>query len=240
MENKENDAAEEKTKTVKNILGVWFKRYFVTGLVIIIPLWLTFFIGVILFNWVSSFTFPVLSYFISDKAWLNVLVKIISFFISIASICILGFLTNKVVGRSVLNYFEKLIEKVPLVGTVYSAAKQFVNFLFGKDKKNSFKEVVFVPYPNKGFYSAAFKTGEQIINGEKHICVFMPTTPNPTTGFLLMLKPKDVIYTDYTVDQAFQFIISIGVIGMGNKTEKNIKKENKELQQKIEEIKEKL
>ncbi len=232
----ENNAAEKKKRTVKARIGIIFKRYFVTGLIIIIPLWLTFFIGMILFNWVTSFTFPILNTFMSDKMWIHILTKIISFFVSVASICVLGFLTNKVLGKTLLNAFEKFIDKVPLIGTVYSAAKQFVGFLFGKDKTKSFKEVVFVPYPNKDFYSTAFKTGEQYIKGEKYACVFMPTTPNPTTGFLLLTKEKDIIYTNYTIDQAFQFIISIGVINMGGGNEVN----QHELQQKIEEMKNEL
>jgi uncharacterized membrane protein len=193
------------------------KRYLVTGLIVIIPLWLTFFIITVLFNWISNFTYPALAYFISDKAWAQMLAKAISFFVSIASICLLGFLANKVLGRTALNYFEKLINKVPLIGTVYSAAKQFVSFMFGKDKNKSFSEVIFIPYPNADTYCVAFKTGEQMIGDEKYICTFMPTTPNPTTGFLFLLKEKDVIHTDYTVDQAFQFVISIGVITMNGK-----------------------
>ena len=198
-------------------MGIFIKRYLVTGLIVIIPLWLTFFIVTILFNWISNFTFPILDYFISDKAWAQMLAKVISFFVSITSICLLGFLASKVLGRTVLNYFEKLLNKVPLIGTVYSAAKQFVGFLFGKDKNKSFKSVVFVPYPNADTYCVAFKTGEQTVGEEKYICTFMPTTPNPTTGFLLLLKEKDIIYTDYTIDQAFQFLISIGVISMDSR-----------------------
>jgi uncharacterized membrane protein len=94
-----------------------------------------------------------------------------------------------------------------------------------------FKKIIFVPYPSKGVYSVAFLTGEQSIKGEKYLCAFMPTTPNPTTGFLLLFKEREVIYTDYTVEQAFQFVISVGVINM-----KNNKKI--ELNEEIEEIKE--
>jgi len=201
--------------------GVLFKRHLVTGLIVIIPLWLTFFIVNILFNWISNFTFPPLAYFISDKAWARMLAKAISFFVSIASICLLGFLTNKVLGKSILNFFERLINKVPLIGAVYSATKQFVNFLFGKDKNKSFKEVVFVPYPATGTYCVAFITGEQVVGDEKYICTFMPTTPNPTTGFLFLFRENDIIRTDYSIEQAFQFIMSIGVAAMNGRNSSN-------------------
>ena len=237
MENENKTDVQSDKKSIKEKLGILFKRYFITGLIIIIPLWFTFFVVVVIFNWVSSFTFPILKYIIADKAWLEFLAKFISFFISVASICLLGFLTNKIIGKTLLSWIEKLIERVPLVGTVYSSAKQLVSFLFRKDKTDSFKEVVFIPYPTKGVYSVGFKIGNQKVKDEVYVSVFMPTTPNPTTGFLFMFKEKDVVYTDYTIDQAFQFIISLGVITMGSK---KAKANSKELQQKIKEIKDEL
>jgi uncharacterized membrane protein len=219
MENKEHK------KKFKEKFAVLIKTYLITGLVGIIPLWLTFFIIAIIFKWVSSFAFPIINYFISDKYWVHVIARISSFFISIVSIIILGFITNRVFGKSALSSVEKLIEKLPILGTVHSAAKQFVNFIFGKDSAKNFKKVVFVPYPNKETYSIAFLTGEQLVGGEKYICAFMPTTPNPTTGFLLLFREKEVIYTDYAIEQAFQFVISIGVIGMNVNGGAEIKRE---------------
>jgi len=217
MENNEQEQIKAKI-TIQARLWILIKRYFSTGLIILIPLWLILFVGKVIFNWVSDLTYPVffpfLSAIIADKSWVYVLLKISSFIISIASICFLGFITNKVIGRSILNYFEKLIATVPLIGTLYSAAKQVIHFLFGKDKNKGFKKVLLVPYPNKDVYCAAFLTGEQMVNGEKRLCVFMPTIPNPTTGFLFVYKEEDVIYTNYTVEQAIQFMISMGVIGM--------------------------
>ncbi|OEG69407.1 hypothetical protein ATZ36_09745 [Candidatus Endomicrobiellum trichonymphae] len=201
-------------------IGILIKTYAVTGLVVVIPLWLTFFVMKFFFNWISSFAFPVVNYFVADRYWVHVIARFLSFFISIISIIILGFITNRVFGKSALNSIEKLIKKLPVFGMVHSAAKQFINFIFGKDGIEKFKKIVFVPYPNKGVYSVAFLTGEQTIKGEKYLCAFMPTTPNPTTGFLLLFREKEVIYTDYTVEQAFQFIVSVGVINMGKKISK--------------------
>ncbi|MDR3330682.1 MAG: DUF502 domain-containing protein [Endomicrobium sp.] len=195
-------------------LGILIKTYLITGLVVIIPLWLTYFIVAVLFKWISNFTFPIVSYYVVDKYWVLVIAKLSSFFISIVSILVLGFITNRVFGKSILTFIEKLIEKLPILGSVHSATKQFVSFVFGTDSKRSFKQVIFVRYPNKDVYSVAFLTGTQMIKGEKYICAFMPTTPNPTTGFLLLFKDEDVIYSKHTMEQAFQFIISIGVIGM--------------------------
>jgi uncharacterized membrane protein len=201
-------------KTLEEKIGILIKKYVMTGLIAVIPLWLTFFVMKILFKWISSFAFPVVNYFVADTYWVHIIARVLSFFVSIISLVILGFITNRVFGKTVLNSVEKLIKKLPILRTVHFAAKQFINFIFDKDGLKKFKKIIFVPYPNKEIYSVAFLTGEQLIREEKYLCAFMPTTPNPTTGFLLLLKEKEVIYTDYTVEQAFQFIISVGVINM--------------------------
>ncbi|MDR2426536.1 MAG: DUF502 domain-containing protein [Endomicrobium sp.] len=214
-------------KTLKKRIGVLLKRYLATGLIVIIPLWLTFFVVTILFNLISNFAapylIPMLDLFMPDKIWVYRFQKLICFIVAIASICLLGFVTNRVVGKTLLSWLEQFIEKVPLLGTVHSAAKQFVRFVFGKEQNNGFKKVVLIPFPSKGSYSIAFLTGYHEVDGERHVCAFMPTTPNPTTGFLLLFKEEDVKNTNYTIEDAFQFIISMGVISP-DKDKRNGKK----------------
>ncbi|MDR2616568.1 MAG: DUF502 domain-containing protein [Endomicrobium sp.] len=206
------------------------KTYLITGLVVVIPVWLTYFVVAIVFKWVSNFTFPIVKYYIVDKYWVIIIAKTLSFFASILSILLLGFIANRVFGKRALAYIESFIEEIPVLGTLYSSAKKFIGFLFGTDSKKSFKQVVFVCYPKKDMYSVAFLTGEQNIGDKKYLCVFMPTTPNPTTGFLLLCQEEDVIFSDYTVDKAFQFIISAGVLNMDEVHRRKIKKvKNKEI-----------
>ncbi|MDR1511351.1 MAG: DUF502 domain-containing protein [Endomicrobium sp.] len=205
-------------KNLKGKSGILIRTYFITGLIVIIPLWLTFFVVTVIFKWISSFALPVINYFVADTLLAHAIARTSSFFISIISVIVLGFITNRVFGKNALNSIEKLIEKLPILRTIHFIAKQFVNFIFGKDSAKNFNKVVFVPYPSKEIYSVAFLTSEQVIGGEKYLCSFMPTSPNPTTGFLLLVKEKEVIHTDYTIEQAFQFIISIGVINMDVKT----------------------
>jgi uncharacterized membrane protein len=203
------------------------KTYLITGLVVVIPVWLTYFVVAIVFKWVSNFTFPIVKYYIVDKYWVIIIAKTLSFFASISSILLLGFMANRVFGKRALAYIESLIEEIPVLGTIYSSAKKFMGFLFGTDGKKSFKQVVFVCYPKKDMYSVAFLTGEQNIGDKKYLCVFMPTTPNPTTGFLLLCQKEDVIFSDYTVDRAFQFLISAGVLSMDEAHWRKIKKVKK-------------
>ncbi|MDR2860370.1 MAG: DUF502 domain-containing protein, partial [Elusimicrobiota bacterium] len=211
----------EPKRTIKERLLKILKNYLTLGIVIIIPLWLTFFVASILFDWVSNFTYPIFNAFTPEKQYAQIITKVGSFFISIILVCLLGFFANKVFGKNVLGFFEHLIGKIPIIGTVYLSAKQFINFIFSSDKTKGFKQVVLVPYPNEKSYSVAFLTNTLKINGEEHVCTFMPTTPNPSTGFLMMYKEKDIIHTNYSIDQAFQFIISVGVIGLDDKHSKD-------------------
>jgi uncharacterized membrane protein len=210
------------SNNMKNLI----KKYLITGLIVIIPIWLTYFVVSIIFEWASSFTFSIISKFVPDTYLIRIVIKLLSFFVSLVCVIVFGFITNMVFGKSILNSIEKFIKKLPILGIVYSSAKQFISFIFGNNGKKNFKKVIFVRYPNKYTYSIAFSTGKQLIYNKNYICAFMPTTPNPTTGFLLLFEEKDVIYSDYTMEQAFKFIISAGVINMENILDDNLKKRN--------------
>ncbi len=194
----------------------FFRQLFISGLLVLLPLWLTVWVIAVIFGWISAFSMPVFSpilkIFTSDSAWIIALAKIASFFLTLIIICFVGYFTNKVLGRTILKYFEVIFIKLPLVGTIYTSLKKLFSFFSGKDTKMNFQKVVFIPFPNKNSYCAAFSTGEKIINGQKYITVFMPTTPNPTTGFLMLIKEEDIIESNYTVEEALQYIISAGII----------------------------
>lgn len=207
-----NSMRKQETKGPVN----FFRHLFISGLFVILPLWLTIWVIAIIFRWISAFSMPILSpilnIFTSDSAWILILTKIASFFLTIIIICFIGYFTNKVLGRTIFKYFENIFIKLPFVGSIYLSLKKLFSFFSTKDKNMNFQKVVFIPFPNKDSYCAAFSTGEQIIDGVKYITTFMPTTPNPTTGFLMLIKESDVIESNYTVEEAIQYIISAGII----------------------------
>lgn len=208
-----NNMRKQETKGPVN----FFRQLFISGLLIILPLWLTVWVISIIFKWISAFSMPILSpilnIFTSDSAWILVLAKIVSFFLTLIIICFVGYFTNKVLGRTIFRYFENVFIKLPFVGSIYLSLKKLFSFFSSsQDKGMNFQKVVFIPFPNKDSYCAAFSTGEKMINGEKYITTFMPTTPNPTTGFLMLIKEEDVIESNYTVEEAIQYIISAGII----------------------------
>lgn len=193
------------------------KKSFISGLLVILPIWLTVFIILILFKWISNISMPILSpllkIFTSDSQWVEILAKIASFFLTLIIIFFVGFFTNVWFGKKIYNFFENIFIKLPVIGTIYSSLKKLFSF-FAKsdDTTQNFQKVVFIPFPTKGTYCVAFSTGEKTINGQKYISTFMPTTPNPTTGFLMLVKEEDIIESEYTVEQAIQYIISAGIV----------------------------
>lgn len=206
----ENDSSKKEKKSI-------VRKSFISGLLVILPVWLTIFIILILFRWISSLSMPILSPFLniftSDSQWVEVLAKIASFFLTLIIIFFVGFFTNIWFGKKLYNFFENLFIKLPLIGSIYSALKKLFSFFASNDDKTKkFQKVVFIPFPTKGTYCVAFSTGEKIIDGQKYISTFMPTTPNPTTGFLMLVKEEDIIESEYTVEEAIQYIISAGIV----------------------------
>ena len=210
LQSAENDGLKKEKKST-------LRKSFISGLLVILPVWLTIFIILILFRWISSLSMPILAPFLkiftSDSQWVEVLAKVASFFLTLIIIFFVGFFTNIWFGRKIYNFFENLFIKLPLIGSIYSALKKLFSF-FAKNDDNTqnFQKVVFIPFPSKGTYCMAFSTGEKIINGQKYISTFMPTTPNPTTGFLMLIKEEDIIECEYTVEEAIQYIISAGIV----------------------------
>ena len=127
-----------------------------------------------------------------------------------------GVLAANFVGRALVGGWESLLERIPFVRAVYSAAKKFSEIVFS-DSSESFKKVLLIEYPRRGLYSLAFQTatdlGEvQARTGEDVVCCFVPTTPNPTSGLIIIVPKKDVTELDMEIDEALKMIISLGVV----------------------------
>lgn len=129
---------------------------------------------------------------------------------------ITGVLAANFMGRAFLGGWESLMDRIPVVRSIYSAAKNFTEIVFS-DSSHAFKRVLLVEYPRKGIYSLAFQTSSQLgevqgRTGEEVVGCFVPTTPNPTSGFIIIVPRKDVTVLDMEVDEALKMIISLGVV----------------------------
>jgi len=127
-----------------------------------------------------------------------------------------GVLAANIVGKSMVNLWERMLNRIPVIRSVYSGAKNFAEMVFS-DSSQSFKRVLLIEYPRKGLYSLAFQTSSELgevqgRTGDDVVCTFVPTTPNPTSGFIIILPRRDVIELDMEVDEALKMIISLGVV----------------------------
>jgi len=136
--------------------------------------------------------------------------------LTILILLITGVLAANIVGRAFVGGWESLLDRIPVVRSVYSAAKNFAEIVFS-DSSQSFKRVLLIQYPRKGLFSLAFQTATELgevqgRTGEEIVCCFVPTTPNPTSGFIVIVPKKDVTVLDMEVDEALKMIISLGVV----------------------------
>ena len=127
-----------------------------------------------------------------------------------------GVFAANLLGRKLVGFWEAILGRIPLVRTVYSSVKQVLETLFTSSNE-SFRRVVLIEYPRKGIWSLGFQTNEALMaardtTGKDLISVFVPTTPNPTSGFIIMLPAEDITQLDISVEDGFKFIISMGVI----------------------------
>ena len=144
----------------------------------------------------------------------SLIVKFVALLIVVFSISFFGLIGKNVFGRKFLGYLEQLVERIPLVSKIYQTIKQMRDAFIG-EKMSSYRKVVMIEYPRKGVYSLALVTSEargeiKEKSSKKMISVFVPTTPNPTSGYLLMVPEEDAIYMDMSVEEGLKFIVSAG------------------------------
>ncbi len=192
-----------------------FRRYFVAGLLVWIPLGVTIFILKILIGLMDNSLLLIPQKYRPEE-WLGVAIPGLGIILTLMVVLITGLLAANFVGRSLVGFWESMLNRIPIVRTVYSGAKNFAEIVFS-DSNESFKKVLLIEYPRKGIYSLAFQTATNLgevqgRTGEDVVCTFVPTTPNPTSGFIIIVPKKDIIELDMEIDEAFKMIVSLGVV----------------------------
>ncbi|USX27553.1 DUF502 domain-containing protein [Oxalobacteraceae bacterium OTU3CINTB1] len=191
------------------------RKYFITGLLILVPLAIT--------AWVLSLVINTMDQsllFVPERWQPHTLIGFdipgLGTLLTIVIVFLTGLLTNNLVGNYVVRMWEKLLKRIPLVNSLYSSVKQVSDTLFSSSG-NAFRKAVLIPYPHQNSYTIAFLTGTPGGDVKNHlvgdyVSVYVPTTPNPTSGFFLMLARKDVVELDMSVDAALKYIVSMGVV----------------------------
>jgi uncharacterized membrane protein len=198
------------------------KRYLLTGLLTFIPLWVTWLVFKFVLGMLAGIGSPLVAALlgalslISPRAAsvLNVewLLFIVALMITLLSLYLLGALANRVIGRRFLDGFDRLLARIPLVHTIYGGTKKLMSVL--QTKPGGMQRVVLIDFPRKGMKVVGFVTRVMIEEGtgREMAAVYIPTTPNPTGGYLELVPVDELTPTDWTMDQAMAFIISGGAV----------------------------
>ena len=196
-------------KTKKKSLALVLRNYFITGVVVLIPIGFTLYLSKILIGLSSK----ILPENINPNSYLPFAIPGIEIIISVLFITFVGGLSLSFFGKKILKLIDDLFKRIPLLRTIYSAISQMTETFSNKDSEK--KSVVLIEYPRKGVWAVGFATKENTgemadKTNKKLLNVFVPTTPNPTSGFLLMFPIDEVIYLNMTFEEASKFIVSAG------------------------------
>jgi len=195
---------------VKNI-----RRYLVAGILVWAPLAVTYLLLRFAVNLMDRSLLLIPEQY-RPETLLGINIPGLGVILTIAVLLLTGLLAANFVGRAFVGGWESLLDRIPFVRAIYSAVKNFAEMVFS-DSSQSFKKVLLIEYPRKGIYSLAFQTATELgevqgRTGSDVVCCFVPTTPNPTSGFIIVVPRRDILELDMEVDEALKMIISLGVV----------------------------
>jgi uncharacterized membrane protein len=201
------------------------RNYFLTGFVVCAPLAITAYIAWSFIGWVDSWVKPYIPARYNPDSYLPAPVPGFGLIVALILITLIGFLTANIVGRAIVLFGERLLGRMPLVRGIYGSLKQIFETVLS-NKGDMFRQVGLVEYPRKGVWSLVFVASEKEteINhkldqeGDPLIAVFMPCTPNPTTGFLMYVPKSDIVLLDMTIEDGAKLIVSAGLVAPAVKT----------------------
>lgn len=192
------------------------KNYFLTGLLVVVPIALTF----LVVRWIVTFMDHYLTGVLPpdwqpDKLF-GVWVPGLGLLATLLLILLVGVLTANIFGRKLVHFYERLLDKIPFVKGIYSLFKQVADTVISRDR-GAFRKVVLIEYPRRDIWAVAFVTGisegeVQDVTSKRLVNIFVPTTPNPTSGFYILVPEDDMIELSMTVEEAFKLIISGGMV----------------------------
>jgi uncharacterized membrane protein len=211
--------------SIRQKLNTALRRYFLSGILVIVPLIITILVLRFLFSGIDGLLSPLLTKLLKHRIpGLGVIATIILIFVA-------GFLTANVVGLRLFRIWEIFLIKTPLVRTIYGSSKQLVEALTTTEKK-SFKQVVLVEFPRKGAFALGFLTRqiglERKETKDELVAVFIPSTPTPFTGWTMLFHKNEVVPLEMTIEQGIEFFVSGGIVAPEKLTHKHISKSTNE------------
>ena len=196
----------------------WLRASFLTGLVVIAPIALTLSLIWTVAGWVDSWVLPFVPIWLRPDQYVGLNVRGVGVLVFLIFTVLVGWMAKGIIGKSLIRWAESLVHNLPVVRSVYKGLKQIAETVFAQTEA-SFDKACLVEYPRKGIWAVAFiSTGAKgeidakIEHSSDKTVVFLPTTPNPTSGFLLFVPKSDVIELDMTVEDAAKLVISAGLV----------------------------
>ena len=187
-------------------MWAFFKRNTFAGLFAIVPLALTFYIIKIIIVFLDQLTAPIMEKIKLEIPGFGLILTLLIIFS-------LGIFVTNVLGRRLFSWTERLISSIPLVKTIYNTLKQITNAFSGATQTENYKRVIYIQYPRKELWTISFVTGESVDgSGKEYYHIFVPTTPNPTSGVFIIIPKKDAIEADLTVEEGLKAVISGGLL----------------------------
>ena len=191
---------------------------FLTGLVVIAPIGLTIWLIWTMFGWVDGFVLPLIPDQFNPEAYIGINLRGLGVIFFLVFTILVGWVAKGLIGRSLIRFAESLVERTPVVRSIYSGIKQIAETVFAQSER-SFEKACLVQYPRKGIWAIGFIStqakGEVLDRAETMgglMSVFVPTTPNPTSGFLLFFPEEDVVELDMSIEDAAKLVISAGLV----------------------------
>lgn len=191
------------------------KKKFITGLLVLIPLIVTAYIVYLVVSFIEGFIGPVLKNIFFQVFQREVYVTGTACIIFVVITYLTGLFVSNYFGKTVFSLGERLVKRIPIVKSIYGSTKDMTE-AFSSERIKSFKEVVLIEFPFPGRYAIGLVTNRVGIKGVQHCSVFVPTTPNPTSGYIILAKEEDLLFLDMATDDALKYIISLGTSRSGS------------------------
>lgn len=194
------------------------RNYFVTGIIVVGPIAITIYLARWLIDWVDSTFLPLVPKALIPDTYLPFAVPGFGLLVAFLGLTVLGAFTANIVGRTMFSYGEQVVERMPLVRSVYRMLKQLFETVLS-ERESNFKQAALIEWPRPGLWSIVFVTGDargevrrRLPDGEEMVSVFIPTTPNPTGGYLMFARRRDLRLLDMSVEDAVKLVISGGLV----------------------------